>query len=184
MSERPNDFGRGTPPADPLRFLRQLAGREPTDRQKARIVDLQRRFDLRSGDSIFIIISILEVYLNLVEMACLRVSRSTRKTLWTASLTAIISSAVMILPHYLSDPNIWSALGWKAAPATAEDRLTAELPLRAYVNATMRRMPDADISRIASSEAMVILFALPHASDGQLAAIVKYLQATPAPGTH
>ena len=152
MIDRPSEVGRGKPPADPLAFLRRLLGRDPTVRQQARVVEVQRRLDLRPGDSIFVIVAILEIYLQQIEMACLEVRRSTRKTLMTACITAVASATLTILPLYLLDPTIRSALGWRTTPATDGDRQGTPLPLRAFLGATLDQMPDGDITRIATSQ--------------------------------
>ncbi len=176
MSNNSNNVGRGKPPADPLRFLRRLKGREPSSRQQARIFDLQRQFDLQGGDSIFIVVAILEIYLQQVEAACLGVRRSTRKILWTACVTAAFSAAAMVTSVYLLDPQVRFVLGWHDLPAAEGQRQETQIPLRAFFVATVHQMPDVDVARIASSgDAMMILQALPQANNDQLAQVRQYL---------
>ena len=174
--DHPSEVGRGRSPADPLAFLRRLMGRDPTARQQIRVVDMQRRLDLRPDDSIFVIIAILEIYLQQIEMACLEVRRSTRNTLLTACITAVVSAMLMVLPLYFQSADVRSALGWRNTPATEGDRGGTPLPLRAFLGATLDQMPDGDVTRIATSkDAMAILQILPQATDEQLARIAQYL---------
>lgn len=176
MIDRPSEVGRGGSPADPSAFLRRLLGRDPTARQQARVVEVQRRLDLRPGDSIFVIVAILETYLQQIEVACLEVRRSNRKTLRTACITAVASAALMVLPLYFLNAEVRSTLGWRSMPATDGDREGTLLPLRAFLDAILHQMPDGDVSRIAeSNDAMTILQALPRATDDQLAKVSQYL---------
>ena len=176
VSDRSKDVGRGIPPADPVQILRRLVGREPSIRQQARVVEVIRRFDLRPGDSIFVVVAILESYLHDVEMACLDVQRATRKVMIGAALTAVVSAAVVVTPLYVLDPHIRSVLGWRTSPSVESERQEAPLPMRAFLHATLDQMPDADVTRIAtSSDAMAILQALPQASGDQLARIHQYM---------
>lgn len=185
VSDRPRNVDRGTSPVDPLRFLRQLLGREPSTRQRARIVELQRQFDLRAGDSIFIIVAILEVYFHQVEQACLSVRRSTRRILSTACLTAVVSAAAMVMPLYFLDSNVRSGLGRGSPLPIDGEHQGAPRPSRVYLRAALEQMPEADVDRYATSrDAMILLQALPRASDGQIAAIVQYLQSPPGTKAH
>ena len=175
-----NEGGQGIPAAF-LRSLRGLLGREASTRQQARIVDLQRQFDLAPGDSIFVVVAILEAYLQQVEMACVGVRRSTRRTLSTACFVAVVCSTLLISPLYLMNPDVRVAMGWSPKPANAAPH---ETPLRAYLHATLDQLSDEEVARVASSQdAISIVLDLPHATDGQLASIDRYLkQPTPMNG--
>lgn len=174
-----NEGGRVIPAAF-LQSLCRLLGREASARQQARIVELQRQFDLAPGDSIFVVVAILEAYLQQVEAACIDVRRSTRKTLSTACLTAVVCSVVVISPLYVMNSNIRAAMGWGITPAN----VVPQTPLRVYLHATLDQMSDGEVARVASSrDAMSIVLELPHATDGQLASIDQFLRSPESPKT-
>lgn len=178
MTDQHNNRGRGDPPTAFLRHFFRLSGRPPTSRQQARIVDLQRKLALRAGDSIFIIISILELYLGEIETACSEVRQSARRTTLKACTIAVMSAAVMSAPLYLLQPQTRSALGWTQYAGTEQ----APSPFRVYMRASLDQLSDQDLAKLAtSSDALVILQRLPQATNMELGNIAKYLQSHGAP---
>ena len=182
MNDQPTNHGRGHSPAAPVEYLRRLLRRDPSDRQQARIVDLQRRFALRSGDSIFLVIAILEGYLAEIESACLDVQRSTRRIMRRASVLAATLSVIIVVASELLVPYARSALGWSSLQG-AEPAMPS--PLRAYVRADLDQMPEQDIARLAASrDAMAVLHYLPRLTDEELGRLSHYVQTRNDAQTH
>ena len=176
MSSNDIKKGRGSSPADPLRYLRRLYPRGPSKRQMDRTLDLMKQLALQPTDSIFALLALLEAYLSMIEEACQEIRRSTRSILIRSCMAAIVSGCVVACPILLVGYRLNGVLDQGLMNPPKADPDMHVMPFQAFVDATMRHMNEADAQRFATSaDAQAIVGLLGRASDDQLQAIRKYL---------